>query len=238
MQPLLASKYFEDIVRHPLKLETIQYIVMGNSPGEVPRKDSRLEAEDELQKRRDVQTALINVIDLRKKRDPVKIENALKDLHAAILNSSNSNSIKAIGQPGDTEHFIGPLSDCLKYSDRVWYSPNDFVLFPSKRSPNSLKSAHENIKRQYPNSSPEMIIMRVSSNLLKCDLDLDAPVDLSRFFENAKYRIVGISKFSYHWISYVRKQDTWYQCDDSNVTQVSPKTIDLGSGDTLVLERL
>lgn len=229
MQVLLACKQFEEIARRPLEKINIQHYSPELGYYE---KKARLDTDEEFQKRIDVQTALIELFQVRKIGNPGQLKDALKNLHLKMSGLNLNRLISPPGYAADPIEFLGLLEATLQSHESIWQCNYPQWLFSHECSVDGIKDFRFGI-----GSTPKIIIAR--GQLVQ--FNVNQTHDLTTCFENGGiYRVVGIVKQPPgHAIAYVRQQDRWYCCDDrfdENVKEVKLDSIDLNDIECVVLE--
>lgn len=121
------------------------------------------------------------------------------------------------------------LNDCLKRSFRVETLKGDAKWKPEG------KDAQEASKMCYPTKFPNYLIMlitrysysRSSSKKLSTNINVKQYWKSAKVFpENMYYELVGFvnqmgGMNSGHYVSYIKKDDKWFCCNDSNIMEVN-----------------
>lgn len=236
LQVLLANKFFEEIVRAPIKTETVKNYKRG-----VP--DFRPLTAEELQQRKNIQTALIQLIDRRKERNSEAIRKALIHLHETILlnNILPEKPFAPLLQKADSAQIIIWLSEIFGYSDCLFKNVDmRSFLNPSLKTPDEIETV---LKGRFEKREmmPDLISF-IDLPEIKVGCNLNAMIDLSRFARNGEtaiYKIVGVAQaVPGHWYAFVRNQDQWYCCNDGQVMDQLNQTISIDGDNHVILERI
>ena len=236
LQVLLANQFFEEIVRGPIKNETVKNYKRG-----VP--NFRPLTPEELQQRKNIQTALIQLIDRRKERNSEAIKKAMIHLHETILQNNilPEQPFAPFSQMSDSERIIVWLSEAFGYSDCIFRTVDiRSLLNPSLKTPEEIETV---LKGRFEKREmmPDLISL-ISLPEVKVSCNLNAMIDLSRFAKNGEtaiYKIVGVAQaVPGHWYAFVRNQDQWYCCNDGQVMDQLNQTILINGDNHLILERI
>ncbi|MFV0340399.1 MAG: hypothetical protein ACK5MA_07230 [Parachlamydiaceae bacterium] len=231
MQVLLASRYFEEIVRQPLVQWKDINVFDRDEHGNVRRGwITRDETEGEFGTRQEIQKALIEFLDEFKSQNRKRMQGAMVDFHKRMLQIVENGEF-AQGRPQFYE--IGKMgfsSELFEIIENVFgedfrFFPNDLFLHESEDSFSEAAI------------SPKMLF--IPFNESKKGFSLDTTYDLSQHLVEGEFRLVGIRrKYSKnHATALVLKSGKWFHCNDGSVTKYQSKSIDVKAGDILILEK-
>ncbi len=244
MQILLANPAFEQIVRSPLKEEALVRIKRSPEDSSIGVAQYRRLSQEELEKSRKIQMALIALLDRIQEKDSAQVREALSHLHNTILSHKRTEiPFPARGQMADAATAINFLSKVFGF---------EYCCFQGIKNKDILHTwstkRHEGVqlKLSTQDKMPNLIAFSsthpVGREELPETIDIDKTIDFSKYAKNgakADYRIVGLAvHIPGHWYSYVRLNDDWYCCNHGIATKCDKKTIDLKLIDQITLQRI
>jgi hypothetical protein len=244
LQVLMASKYFEEIAIRPLTVITKKMFVQHN------KVHFRSETELEFQQRRNVQSALLELLDRRKERDPRGVKKALLHFHKTCVANQflpYQSRFPAPGKSDDPNSVMEWIRAALQTSDRFYDSRDvNFFLNPSLCTPESndiFKTGKVFEEKAKKGNIPDILRLRFDPFSPRNDYDMNQMIDLSKYAGDGQtltYRIVGVTVYPRpgHWIAYVFQNGEWYCCDDSKVTKTSLTTLGINGTNDIILERI
>jgi ubiquitin C-terminal hydrolase len=214
MQALLACKHFEEIARRPLSNSEVLHGFERE-----PRKDT----DEEFQQRVDVQNALIELFNIRKCGNQDQWTAALKKLHQRM-----SYRISRPGQADDSSVFFSRFIEIFQCYESIFNDLDQRCLCdPNYDDPIFGRT----------DSTPKIIITRALCLNQSNQINVNDPIDLSRFPNKGTYRCVGIVKQPPgHTFAYIHHENLWYRCNDEKVTKEKLHSMDLANCDRAVLE--
>lgn len=267
LQILLASHRFRALARAPLKRETYDVIAsekwestgkknvrpptIQRIVGEQNLKESHnkwvshTETDVELQARKNVQGALIHVIDAKEKRNQEELDRAIKNFHQTILDNcsnyrENLRTFPQIGAPAYAQLIIYYLLGTFVDDQRICRSSDiDFFLSSSPARENNPTG--EDLKPLPGAEMPDIIMLHTFNSQPKT-YDLNQIVDLSAYApagHEARYRVISaLHPLPGSVAADIRVNDQWYYCVGQNVQKTTLQTLDIDSQHEIVLERI
>ncbi len=232
LQAVLAHKNAEELIRKPLVRNMAHLTVEREFKNDRYSRwiaITRPETDEELNNRKNIQEALIHVIEQRKQGNSKGLEKATKELHHLAI--TRNPKFKKIGSASNSSETFSMLENVFDdfYHKRVgkseWLSP----ILPLHPSETQLDCAAKKDLRLIALTLDDTITCNLANPLI-----FSTPNG-----KDLPYRIVSwVREVPGHYIAYINKDGQWYCCNDGDVKKAELTSIDIGQRDSVILEQI